>query len=123
MATITATITRINETLPVLSARSGWEDLASCRDPTAALTRLFFSDELQDIGRAKRICSGCPVISECLEQAVANREPAGVWGGQMFLNGRILVSKRPRGRPPKIPRPEHLLPDVPVPEHLRSAIA
>ena len=40
--------------------------------------------------------------------------------GQMFLNGKILATKRRRGRPPKNPRPEDQLPDIPVPVHLRG---
>ncbi|MEY2407219.1 MAG: hypothetical protein QOG39_2135, partial [Acidimicrobiaceae bacterium] len=30
----------------------------------------------------------------------------------------VLASKRRRGRPPKVPRPEDQLPEVPVPAHL-----
>ena len=58
--------------------------------------------------------------STCLEGAIARREPWGVWGGQMFLNGKILATKRRRGRPPKTPRPEDQLPEIPVPVHLRG---
>ena len=39
----------------------------------------------------------------------------------VFLNGKILASKRRRGRPPKVARPEDQLPEIPIPEHLRSA--
>jgi WhiB family redox-sensing transcriptional regulator len=76
---------------------------ANCRDETGALTELFFSDQIPDIIRAKDICSTCPVIDACLEGAQERREPWGVWGGQLFLNGRILAQKRKRGRPPKNP--------------------
>lgn len=100
--------------------RSWWKD-ASCNTGGSGLAALFFSDELQDIAAAKRICAGCPVIGECLQGAMARREPLGVWGGQLFLNGRILTSKRRRGRPPRIPRAEDAMPEVPIPEHLRSA--
>ncbi|MGH8860235.1 MAG: WhiB family transcriptional regulator [Jatrophihabitantaceae bacterium] len=31
--------------------------------------------------KAKAICSRCPVIRECLKNALANHEPFGVWGG------------------------------------------
>jgi WhiB family redox-sensing transcriptional regulator len=93
---------------------------ARCRVGDGSLAGLFFSDELQDIARAKSICSECPVIVECLEGAIDRHEPWGVWGGQMFLNGRILATRRRRGRPPKVPRPEDQLPDIPVPEHLRG---
>jgi WhiB family redox-sensing transcriptional regulator len=79
---------------------------------------LFFSEELQDIATAKRICAVCPVMVPCLEGAIERREPWGVWGGQLFLNGKILASKRRRGRPPKNPRPEDQLPEVPIPVHL-----
>ena len=80
-------------------------DAASCRDGTGSMTDLFFSDEIPDIIKAKRICSGCPVSSACLEGALERREPWGVWGGQLFLNGRVLAQKRKRGRPPKNPAP------------------
>ncbi len=99
-----------------------WRDLAACRLVDEA-GDLFFSEELQDIADAKRICLGCPVIAECLEGAVARAEPCGVWGGQLFLNGRILTTKRRRGRPPKNPRPEDQLPVVPVPERFQKLIA
>lgn len=99
-----------------------WAD-ARCNDGAGTMVGLFFSEELQDIARAKDICSVCPVIAECLDGALERREPWGVWGGQLFLNGRILSSKRRRGRPPKVARPEDDLPDVPVPVHLQARTA
>ena len=86
----------------------GWSDEwagASCRDETGSLTDLFFSDQIPDIIRAKQICAECPLIDPCLQGALDRREPWGVWGGQLFLNGRILAQKRRRGRPPKNPAP------------------
>lgn len=85
---------------------SGGEDwsAARCRDGTASLTELFFSEQLDDIARAKAICSTCPLAEPCLAGAVERREPWGVWGGQLFANGRILAFKRKRGRPPKNPQ-------------------
>ena len=93
---------------------------AACNDLEGSLTGVFFSEELQDIAAAKSICATCPVILECLEGAIERREPWGVWGGQMFLNGKILATKRRRGRPPKTPRPEDQLADIPVPVHLQG---
>ena len=75
--------------------------LAQCNDGTAGLTDLFFSEDLHDIARAKHLCSTCPVREACLAGAVERREPWGVWGGELFLNGRVLAHKRRRGRPPK----------------------
>ena len=97
-----------------------WWDEAVCRDGEGSLAKVFFSEELQDIARAKNLCAECPAMLTCLEGAIARREPWGVWGGQLFLNGRILATKRRRGRPPKHPRPEDKLPEVPVPVQFRS---
>ena len=82
-----------------------WAD-ASCRDETGSLTELFFSDQIPDIVRAKRICATCSLVVPCLEGAMERHEPWGVWGGQLFLNGKVLAQKRRRGRPRKNPRPE-----------------
>jgi len=100
---------------------SWWAD-ARCNDGAGSLAGLFFSEELQDIARAKLICARCPALVECLEGAIERREPWGVWGGQLFLNGKILASKRRRGRPPKSPRPEDQLPEIPIPVHLADRV-
>ncbi len=80
-------------------------DQARCNDRTGNLVTLFFSEQLDDIARAKAICAECPVRASCLEGALARREPYGVWGGQLFFKGRVLAHKRPRGRPPKNAQP------------------
>jgi WhiB family transcriptional regulator, redox-sensing transcriptional regulator len=85
-----------------------WAD-AACQTGDEPLTDLFFSDELADIAAAKAICATCPLVVPCLEGALERREPAGVWGGQLFVNGRVLPKKRRRGRPPKHPRPGIML--------------
>ncbi|MCU1395764.1 MAG: putative WhiB family transcriptional regulator [Ilumatobacteraceae bacterium] len=78
---------------------------ARCRDGNGTLTHLFFSDEPIAIARAKAICGKCPLSATCLEGALERVEPWGVWGGELIESGRIVVNKRPRGRPPKHPRP------------------
>lgn len=77
-----------------------WER-ASCNDGTGSLTELFFSEDLHDIARAKHLCTTCGLRSGCLDEALSRREPCGVWGGELFLNGKVLAHKRRRGRPPK----------------------
>jgi WhiB family redox-sensing transcriptional regulator len=77
---------------------------ARCRDGAATMVSLFFSEQIDDIARAKQICTLCPIQEPCLEGATARREPWGVWGGQLFFNGKILAQKRKRGRPPKNPQ-------------------
>jgi WhiB family redox-sensing transcriptional regulator len=76
---------------------------ARCRDGAATMLGLFFSEQLDDIARAKAICALCPIQEVCLQGAIERREPWGVWGGQLFANGKILAFKRKRGRPPKNP--------------------
>lgn len=66
---------------------------------------LFFSDNPIELERAKLICGPCPVREECLSGALARREPHGVWGGELFDNGRVIARKRRRGRPRKNPLP------------------
>ncbi|MGA0222614.1 MAG: WhiB family transcriptional regulator [Candidatus Nanopelagicales bacterium] len=96
-----------------------WEDVAACRVvPEAA--NLFFSEDIGEIAAAKRICADCPVLAECLQGALERQEPWGVWGGQLFMHGKMLTTKRRRGRPPRITRPEDHMPTIPIPVHLRK---
>ena len=62
-------------------AATDWWSEARCNDGAGTMSGLFFSEELQDIARAKQICAVCPVIADCLEGALERREPWGVWGG------------------------------------------
>jgi WhiB family transcriptional regulator, redox-sensing transcriptional regulator len=73
---------------------------------------LFFSEQLDDILRAKAFCVECPVKDECLASAIERREPWGVWGGELFANGKVLANKRRRGRPPKVRPPEPVLEEL-----------
>jgi WhiB family redox-sensing transcriptional regulator len=75
---------------------------ALCSDGSGALVELFFSESLDDIAAAKAVCFECPVRLACLEGALARQEPWGVWGGELFFQGKVLAHKRMRGRPPKV---------------------
>lgn len=66
---------------------------------------LFFAEAPSDIEAAKALCTTCPVREQCLAEALERREPHGVWGGQLFVGGKIVAEKRPRGRPRKHPQP------------------
>jgi hypothetical protein len=78
--------------------------VARCADGNGTLTPLFFSDHVLDIARAQAICAKCALTESCLEGALDREEPWGVWGGKLLSGGRIVVNKRPGGRPPKRPR-------------------
>lgn len=89
-----------------------------CADGHGTLTHLFFSDNTLDTARAKAICGKCTLAPDCLAGAIDRAEPWGVWGGELVENGRIIANKRPRGRPPKHPRPLIAIDEVPIPPHL-----
>jgi Transcription factor WhiB len=77
-------------------------DLAACSTGSGEMSELFFSEQIDDINTAKAICGECPIAATCLDGAIARSEPWGVWGGELFWNGKILPYKRKRGRPPKV---------------------
>jgi WhiB family redox-sensing transcriptional regulator len=62
---------------------------------------LFFAESPADVERAKALCLDCPLRQSCLSEALERREPWGVWGGQLVVQGAIVARKRPRGRPRK----------------------
>jgi len=74
------------------------EALLPCRanDP-----ELWFAELPADVEFAKTLCQACPVRELCLDGALERREPWGVWGGELFLQGVVIPRKRPRGRPRK----------------------
>jgi WhiB family redox-sensing transcriptional regulator len=93
--------TELNEELyDITSPAVDWTE-ARCRDVDGPSPTLWFSEQIPDIAAAKAICGTCDLLEPCLDGALARREPWGVWGGQLFLNGKILPQKRKRGRPPK----------------------
>jgi WhiB family redox-sensing transcriptional regulator len=64
---------------------------------------LWFAESPADVEFAKTLCGGCPVRAQCLAGALDRKEPWGVWGGELFVQGAIVAVKRPRGRPRKSP--------------------
>jgi WhiB family redox-sensing transcriptional regulator len=62
---------------------------------------LWFSNVPADLNLAKAYCQRCCNRQPCLAGALERAEPAGVWGGEIFENCRIIENKRPRGRPRK----------------------
>ena len=45
--------------------------------------------------RAKQMCAGCPVRTECLAEALDNQIEWGVWGGMTERERRAVLRKRP----------------------------
>ncbi len=69
-----------------------------CRENDA---ELWFADTPDGVEFAKALCRSCPVRESCLAGALERREPWGVWGGELFVQGATVARKRPRGRPRK----------------------
>jgi len=68
-----------------------WPSYAACRatDPDS----LFVQGAAQN--RAKVVCGGCQVRTECLADALDNRIEFGVWGGMTERERRALLRRRP----------------------------
>jgi WhiB family transcriptional regulator, redox-sensing transcriptional regulator len=62
---------------------------------------LWFSSVPAELNLAKAYCDGCLRRQSCLQGALERAEPTGVWGGEIFEQGRVIAYKRPRGRPRK----------------------
>jgi WhiB family redox-sensing transcriptional regulator len=46
--------------------------------------------------QAKIVCQRCPVIAECLADALDNRTEFGVWGGMTERERRALLRRNPQ---------------------------
>lgn len=68
-----------------------WTAFSACK--TQDPDELFVSGAAQN--RAKAVCMGCPVRTECLSDALDNRVEFGVWGGMTERERRALLRRRP----------------------------
>jgi WhiB family redox-sensing transcriptional regulator len=73
--------------------------LIPCRQNDA---ELWFAERESEVEQAKALCRTCPIREGCLAGAVERREPWGVWGGEVFVDGVVVARKRGRGRPRKV---------------------
>ena len=83
---------------PALVVDAAWRAQAAClRHPSI----LFFGHDDSEPNaerrsredRAKEVCSGCVVRTECLDYALATREPYGIWGGLTELERRARLRR------------------------------
>ena len=64
-----------------MTIRARWDDNAACRTTTTATPDDFFAFEDSEAhARALAVCATCPVIEQCLNDALARRD-YGVRGG------------------------------------------
>jgi WhiB family redox-sensing transcriptional regulator len=78
-------------TAPASTWITDWPTQGACTasDPDA----LFVQGKAQRT--AKLICKACPVVAECLADALDNRTEFGVWGGMTERERRALLRRRP----------------------------
>jgi WhiB family redox-sensing transcriptional regulator len=75
----------------MMAEATHWRDRAACHrtDPE----ELFVDGAAQH--RAKSVCLGCPVRTECLAYALDHRVEFGVWGGATERERRAILRRRP----------------------------
>jgi len=67
-----------------------WASSAACR--SAQPDELFVRGAEQN--KAKLVCAGCTVRTECLAEALDNQIEWGVWGGMTERERRALLRRR-----------------------------
>lgn len=72
---------------------SQWREAALCREVDP---ELWYPEVGEMPHAAKQICSNCPVQASCLADALARREPHGVWGG-LTANERKALLRQNHG--------------------------
>jgi len=74
---------------------------------------VFFPAIPEALDPARQLCRSCPVIGECLAEALSRTEVDGVWGGTTSAERRSMraVWRRHAGRGPA-PRPTAALESV-----------
>ena len=68
-----------------------WASVAACQESRP--DELFVRGAEQH--RAKQVCLGCSVRTECLAEALDNQIEWGVWGGMTERERRALLRRRP----------------------------
>ena len=90
--TATARVTSDSAGMPAcVGLQTEWASQGSCvsNDPDA----LFVRGAAQQ--NAKVVCQKCPVIAECLADALDNRTEFGVWGGKTERERRAMLRRYP----------------------------
>jgi WhiB family redox-sensing transcriptional regulator len=86
---------RLSDGTAVDIVRAGsrrWMDRALCaRSPQP---ETWFPQEGESASLAKATCAVCPVAEPCLDYAIDNKIPAGIWGGQPAHVRRLAARRR-----------------------------
>lgn len=87
--------------MSAVDATPGWYRQAACQGMNPAL---FYPDESSKMSQKRRekivaLCGSCDVRQECLDDALARREPEGMWGGLSPRQRDVLAGARARLSP------------------------
>ena len=81
----------LTQLLDLHEASDALGEAIPCRENDA---ELWFADTPDGVEFAKALCGTCPARDVCLSGALDRREPWGVWGGELFVQGAIVARKR-----------------------------
>lgn len=70
---------------------AAWKVDGLCADGEHEMFPKYAADQHD----AAQLCTACPVIRDCLADALDNREEFGVWGGRTERQRRALLKKHP----------------------------
>ncbi len=68
-----------------------WQRYGACHGEDV---ELFIPNLGGNFNRARKICDGCTVRSECLDFALAGEDLAGMWGGTTAPERRLMRAAR-----------------------------
>lgn len=75
-----------------------WQEQAVCASGKFNPDDWYQRPELAITRKAKARCALCPVRGECLEQALADNEPWGTWGGLTVTEREDLKRNKPKSK-------------------------
>jgi WhiB family redox-sensing transcriptional regulator len=76
--------------LPDPDSPTAWMGQGLCRMYSPSV---FFPSDGVGVDKARKICAGCPVKTECLEHALEHRIEHGVWGGASERERRRILKR------------------------------
>lgn len=83
--------------LPPIEDQVPWQAFALCAETDP---EVFFPDKGESTAPAKRVCMGCEVRTECLNDALSHGERYGIWGGKSERERRKIKRDRLRATAP-----------------------
>ena len=71
-----------------------WTSQAACKESPISMFFPEKGDSIKIVEQAKAICNSCVVKTDCLNFAIDNFMPYGIWGGTSIKERRYLRSAK-----------------------------